>query len=108
MNLESDANYRVVNERSLGHKNRQFTMECSLNGIRVIACGGNKKAAKKAAAQKMLDIILVRILYIIYHMIFFISYNLLSWREMTFFHHICNALTTRFSADISVYYHHQS
>ena len=77
MNLESDANYRVVNERSLGHKNRQFTMECSLNGIRVIACGGNKKAAKKAAAQKMLDIILVRILYIIYHMIFFISYNLL-------------------------------
>ena len=67
MYLESDANYRVVNERSLGHKNRQFTMECSLNGVRVTAYGGNKKAAKKAAAQKMLDIILVSISNIIYH-----------------------------------------
>ena len=49
----------MVNEVSLGHKNRQFTMECSLNGIKVTASGGNKKAVKKAAAQKMLDIILV-------------------------------------------------
>ena len=43
-------------------------MECSLKGIRVTATGGNKKAAKKAAAQKMLDIILVSISNIIYHM----------------------------------------
>ena len=76
MSLESDANYRVVNERSLGHKNRQFTMECSLNGIRVTACGGNKKAAKKAAAQKMLDIILVSISYQMQHMICSITYAL--------------------------------
>ena len=31
------------------------------------ATGGNKKAAKKAAAQKMLDIILVSLSYVIYY-----------------------------------------